>query len=81
MYEAVISNINTGHVHRKTFGSRDEANKYAQAYVHSGWRLPRNHRIEIEEFRLKPILVNIDNGLLEPVEVPLTVPAEAQKAA
>jgi hypothetical protein len=55
MFEAIISNINTGRVHRRLFDSRDDAASYAETWVRSGWRRPENHRVEIHaRERLQP---------------------------
>ena len=47
MFEVIISNVNTGRVERKSFETREQANNYANRRINSGWRKPRNHRVEI----------------------------------
>ena len=47
MFEVIISNVNTGRVERKTFDTREDASRYADRRIRTGWREPRNHRVEI----------------------------------
>ena len=66
MFEAIISNINTGRVHRRTFVSRDDARNYAEAWARSGFRKPENHRVEVQH-----------REEVRPQAAPVAVPAAA----
>jgi hypothetical protein len=59
MFEVIISAVQTGHVERQTFDTREEADRYAESYIARrlarSWRLsPRDFRVEIYT---RPVLV------------------------
>ncbi len=84
MFEAIISNINTGRVHRRIFDTRDEARQYADGWVRSGWRQPQNHRIEIQYRKpVKPQTTQLaaPAGIPEPLWVSFVSPGAAVPSA
>ncbi len=57
MFEAIISSVVTGRVHRKCFDTWDEADRYADQWMFQGVR-PKNrrdYRVEIHKREL-PII-------------------------